>query len=169
MPCMLITIMVLSITPKVVNNSHTLDKKVTKYVVQKDSVEYYPLSEIMAAIAYHECANLSKLERWLVMEAFHNRIVDNFNNNGSSMKDQLLAPKQFTGLWKFRPNEFKYDSLDTISVQNKQMAEHIINGARLSEKRIYYWAGVCDKTTKHGKWVEKDHLKLPNFVKHKFR
>ena len=38
------------------------------------------------------------------------------------------------------------------------MAEHIINGARLSEKRIYYWAGVCDKTTKHGKWVEKDHL-----------
>lgn len=140
----------------------------TKYLINKDSVEYYPLPEVMAAVAYHECFNLSQEERWLVMEAFYNRIEDNFNNNGSTLKEQLLAPKQFTGLWKYNPQQFKYDECDTLCVQNKEMAAAIITGYRLiTSRRIYYWAGICDRTNAHGKWVRKNKL-LTN-TKHWFR
>jgi len=86
------------------------------YILEKDYIDKYPLEEVMAAVAYHECFNLSRLERWLVMEAFYNRIIHNFNNNGRTLKEQILAPKQFTGLWKFYPQQFKYDSNDTLCI-----------------------------------------------------
>ena len=128
------------------------------YLLNKDSVDQYPLAEVMAAIAYHECYDLSKLERWLIMEAFHNRLIYNFNNNGSDVKSQLLAPKQFTGLWKYNPEQFKFDTNDTICIQNFKMAESIIQGNRVCTRRIYYWAGKCDRNTSHGKFVNKDKL-----------
>lgn len=139
------------------------------YLLNKDSVQYYPLSEVLAAIAYHECFNLSKMERWLVMEAVVNRLEHNFNNNGPTIQDQLLAPKQFTGLWKFNPHQWKYDSSDTLCVQNKEMAELILEGSRVSVDTIYYWAGTCDSKTMHGKWVKQKHLKLPKNIQTLFR
>ena len=147
----------------------TVITKQTSYILNKDSIDQYPLAEVMSAVAYHECFNLSKLERWLIMEAFHNRLVNNFNNNGTTVKEQLLAPKQFTGLWKYSPQQFKYDSNDTLSIQNRQMAELIIDGSRVSTVTVYYWAGICDATTAHGKWVKKQCLKLPTHITHIFR
>lgn len=137
------------------------------YLLNKDSISFYPLSELMAAIAYHECFNLSRNERWLVMEAFHNRILDNFNNNGETVESQLLAPKQFTGLWKYNPQQWKYDNCDTLCTENETMAKLIIAGVRLSERRIYYWAGISDRNTRHGKWVGKH--KIYSQTKHWFR
>ena len=128
------------------------------YLLQRDSFEYYPVEEVMAAIAYHECLNLAPLERWLVMEAFYNRVIHNFNNNGASVKEQLLAPKQFTGLWKHCPQWFKYDSTNEIIFSNREMALQIISGARVSDRRIFYWAGKCDRHGKHGRWVKKNKL-----------
>jgi len=139
------------------------------YELDKDSVDQYPLDEIMAAVAYHECYNLSKLERWLVMEAFHNRIVYNFNNNGSDVKSQLLASKQFTGLWKYNPEQFKFDTHDTISVQNREMAQSIIEGNRFCPDTVYYWAGPGDHRTTHGRWMKKVHIKLPKQIIHLFK
>jgi len=139
------------------------------YELDKDSVNQYPLDEVMAAVAYHECFNLSKLERWLVMEAFHNRIIYNFNNNGTTVKEQLLAPEQFTGLWKYNPQQFKFDTHDSISVQNREMAQSIIEGNRFCTDTIFYWAGPCDHTTAHGKWMKRVHRKLPKQIIHLFK
>jgi hypothetical protein len=139
------------------------------YLLNKDSVEFYPVSEVMAAIAYHECYNLTQEERFLVMEAFLNRVEDNFNQNGNTVKEQLLAPKQFTGLWKYNPQQFKYDSSDSLCIQNREMAEAIISGYRISSRRIFFWAGISDRKTAHGKWVKKDKIKTSSNVKHWFR
>ena len=147
-----------------INSSITAEEKDIEiesrrcYQLNKDSIDNYPLDEIMSAIAYHECFNLTQEERFLVMEAFLNRIEDNFNNNGKTVKEQLLAPKQFTGLWKYNSQQWKYDSSDTISVQNKEMAQAIITGYRLSKQRLYYWAGSCDKKTAHGKFVARKKI-----------
>jgi hypothetical protein len=150
-------------------NISTLETSSRSYLLDKDLVDQYPLSEVMAAIAYHECFNQPKLERWLIMEAFLNRIEDNFNNNGPTVKEQLLAPKQFTGLWLFYPEQFKFDESDPIILENKKMAEYILAGLRVSSKRIYYWAGTCDMKTSHGRWVKKDNIKLPKIIKTIFR
>lgn len=139
------------------------------YELDKDSVDQYPLEEVMSAIAYHECYNLSKLERWLVMEAFHNRLIYNFNDNGTTVKQQLLANKQFTGLWKYNPQQFRFDTHDTISIQNREMAQSIIDGNRVCTDTLFYWAGPGDHRTAHGKWMKKVHIKLPKFIKHLFR
>lgn len=42
------------------------------YTISKQDVDKYPIAEVMAALAYHECYNLAPLERWLTMEAFYN-------------------------------------------------------------------------------------------------
>ena len=109
-----------------------------KYQLNKDSIEFYPLEEVMAAIAYHECFDLSRDERWLVMEAFHNRLMDNFNNNGTTVKEQLLAPRQFTGLWKYNSKQWKYDSTDKLCVLLPDYVlvsnEYIIGLALMIEK-----------------------------------
>lgn len=125
-------------------------------------------TEMMAAVAYHECYNLSKMERWLVMEALWNRVEDNFNNNGATLEEQLLAPKQFTGLWKHNPERFKYDENDQLCVENKQMAEYILSGVRISSRRIYYWAGISDRTTIHGKFVKRKKINSKSTI-HWFR
>ena len=93
----------------------------------------------------------------------------NFNNNGFTVKEQLLAPKQFTGLWKYNPQQFKYDNTDSISVENREMALSIIEGNRFCTDTVFYWAGPCDSRTAHGKWMKKNHIKLPKFIKHLFR
>lgn len=124
-------------------------------------------SEIIAAVAFHECYNLSKMERWLVMEALVNRVEDNFNGNGNTLIEQLLAPKQFTGLWKHNPQQFRYDENEPLCVENKRMAEYILSGIRLSSRRIYYWAGTCDLNTAHGKFVKRNAIKSK--TKHLFR
>ena len=124
-------------------------------------------SEIIAAVAFHECYNLSKMERWLVMEALVNRVEDNFNGNGNTLIEQLLAPKQFTGLWKYNPQQFRYDENEPLCIENKRMAEYILSGIRLSSRRIYYWAGTCDMQTSHGKFVKKNAIKSK--TKHFFR
>lgn len=128
------------------------------YQLNRDSIEYHPLPEVMAAIAYHEAYNLTQEERFLIMEAFMNRVEDNFNNNGYTVKEQLLAPKQFTGLWKYNPQQLKYDERDTLCIQNREMAEAVIAGYRIADRRIYYWAGKCDRATAHGKWVALNKL-----------
>lgn len=126
------------------------------YILNKDSVEHYPVAEVMAAIAYHECYNLSKDERFLIMEAFYNRVEDDFNNNGKTVKKQLLAPKQFTGLWKYNSQQFKFDSKDSICIENLEMAKAVISGYRIAKTRIYYWSSKKeDCNTKHGKWMQK--------------
>jgi len=124
-------------------------------------------SEIIAAVAFHECYNLSKMERWLVMEALVNRVEDNFNGNGTTLIEQLLAPKQFTGLWKHNPQQFRYDENELLCVENKRMAEYILSGVRLSSRRIYYWAGTCDMQTSHGRFVKQNAIKSK--TKHLFR
>lgn len=126
-------------------------------------------AEIIAAVAFHECYNLSKLERWLVMEALVNRVEDNFNNNGNTLLEQLTAPKQFTGLWKYSPQQFRYDENDQLCIENKRMAEYILSGIRISSRRIYYWAGTCDMQTSHGRFVKSNSIKTNNTIKHLFR
>lgn len=125
-------------------------------------------AEIIAAVAFHECYNLSKMERWLVMEALVNRVEDNFNGNGNTLIEQLLAPKQFTGLWKYNPQQFRYDENELLCVENKRMAEYILSGIRISSRRIYYWAGTCDMQTSHGRFVNQNSIKT-NSTKHLFR
>lgn len=154
-------LMLLVMIPVTSYNHEPEIKEVNKpkvYFLNKDSVDHYPLDEVMAAIAYHECLNLSPLERWLVMEAFHNRIIYNFNGNGATVKDQLLAPKQFTGLWKYCPQWFIYDENNEIIRNNREMAMEIISGARVTDRRIFYWAGKCDRKGKHGRFVKKKEL-----------
>lgn len=136
-----------------------ISEKPKNYLLKKDSLDHYPIAEVMAAIAYHECYNLAPLERWLVMEAFYNRVVYNYNNNGRSVKEQLLAPKQFTGLFKYYTSRFKFDSNDELINSNYNMALEILSGARASTDRIiFYWAGKCDRKTSHGKFVKKEEI-----------
>lgn len=120
----------------------------------------------MAAIAYHECGNLSPAERWYTMECFYNRIITNFNNNGKTVKEQLLAPKQFTGLFKYRPEAFKFDTSDSICIHNKIMAQAIICGSRLADDTIVYWASKSvDKNTRHYKQIFPKAIKLDSSFK----
>ena len=139
------------------------------YKLNKDSIQYYPLNEVMSAIAYHECYNLTQTERWLVMEAFMNRVEDNFNNNGHCVEEQLLAPKQFTGLWKYNSQQFQFNTNDTLSIQNLEMANAIIAGYRISTQRIYYWAGTTDHSCAHGRFVKRHKINTSNKIKHWFR
>lgn len=147
--------------PAIINKNVDQIIQFNRYNIDSLSVEY-----VMAGIAYHECFNLSYLDRWLTMEAFYNRLKINFNNNGTTVRGQLLAPKQFTGLFKYNPEQFKFDSSDTICQQNLVMAREIVNGNRVSNKTIVYWAGKsCDKSTLHWKLIYKNRLNLPNYLK----
>lgn len=139
------------------------------YYPEAEYMNKYPVEEVMAAVVYHECYNLSKLERWLVMEAFYNRIICNFNNNGKTVKQQILAKKQFTGLFTDNPQQFIYNDADTLCLQNVTMARAIIAGCRMSDRIIFYWAGECDRSTSHGRWVNRNKLKLPSTIKSWFR
>lgn len=140
------------------NNTHYHIVKPVRYTYTIDKMDIckYPTIEVLAAIAYHECGNLSKLDRWLTMEAVWNRVVTNFNKNGYCLESQLLAPKQFTGLWKYRPEDLKFDSTDPICLENLHMAKLIVAGNRYWKyEPIVYWAGKnCDRNTAHYRNIE---------------
>jgi len=89
------------------------------------------------------------------MEAVWNRVEDNFNNNGATFAEQLLAPKQFTGLFLFYPHQFRWDKDDPILEENLQIARSIIQGIRRCPSRIYYWASKSvDSNTSHYNWMK---------------
>lgn len=116
---------------------------------------------VLVAITNHECyANAQITERIFMMEAVWNRVQDNFGNHGLTLSDQLFAPKQFTGLFIYRPSAFciNFNTPNNqylISLARKIIYEH----KRLTSKRIYYWAGTCDSDGAHGKWVRKNKLR----------
>ena len=124
----------------------------------KDNLNY-PDAMILAGIAEHECLNLSWQERHLVMEAVWNRVLDNFNNNGTTIQEQLLAPKQFTGLFTLRPKDFCVDKTNPLHIENIYMALCVIKGHRLSDRCIYYWSDTTNKNHKHYKYVKNNHIK----------
>lgn len=117
---------------------------------------------VLVAITNHECyANAQITERIFMMEAVWNRVQDNYGNHGLTLSEQLLAKKQFTGLFIYNPKAFMVDF-------NNEKTKHLVKIARqiiyehkriYPHKRIYYWAGVCDKDGKHGRWVKKNKLK----------
>lgn len=113
---------------------------------------------ILAGIAEHECLNLSWQERHLVMEAVWNRVEDNFNGNGCTIQEQLLAPKQFTGLFIYRPKDFIVDKNNPRHIDNIYMALCVINGHRLTDKRIYYWSDTSNKKQRHYKYVKRHKI-----------
>lgn len=119
----------------------------------------YDNALILAGIAEHECLNLSWQERHLVMEAVWNRVEDNFNCNGTTIQEQLLAPKQFTGLFTLRPYHFYVDKNNPRHIENIYMALCVINGHRLSNKRIYYWSDTSNKQSKHYRYVRRKAIK----------
>lgn len=130
-----------------------------KIYFTKDNIDKYDPALVLAGIAEHECYDLSLIERHLVMEAMWNRVIDNYNNNGYTLKDQLLAPKQHTGLFKYNPKQFCFDLNNDRHLQNYQMAVNIINNhERLTNRCIYYWAGDCDKNTSHYRFVLSNKL-----------
>jgi hypothetical protein len=92
------------------------------------------------------------------MEAVWNRVNNNFNNNGSTLQEQLLAKKQFTGLFEINPKQFYFDPDNSRHYANYLMAKDVIQGNRISPKKIYYWAGTCDKHTRHYKQLFKKRL-----------
>ena len=134
-----------------------LNVEQTNIQFTRDNLDYHP-ALILAGIAEHECLNLSWQERHLVMEAVWNRVLDNYNNNGKTIQQQLLAPKQFTGLFIFRPKDFRVNKTDKRHIENIYMALCVIQGHRLSDKRIYYWSDTSNKNSKHYKYVK--HRKI---------
>lgn len=92
------------------------------------------------------------------MEAVWNRVQDNYNGNGQTIQQQLLAPKQFTGLFIYRPQHFYVDKNNPRHIENIYMALCVINGHRLSNKRIYYWSDHSSNN-KHYKYVRRKAIK----------
>ncbi len=134
-----------------------LNSNPDKIYFTKDNLNYDP-ALILAAVAEHECLNLSWQERHLVMEAVWNRVIDNYNNNGCTIQEQLLAPKQFTGLFIYRPQHFYIDKKNKRHIENIYMALCVIQGHRLSNKKIYYWSDSDNKSHPHYKYVK--HRKI---------
>jgi len=140
-----------------------LNSNPDKIYFTKDNLNYDP-ALILAAVAEHECLNLSWQERHLVMEAVWNRVQDNYNNNGTTIQEQLLAPKQFTGLFIFRPKDFSVNKTNKRHIENIYMALCVINGHRLSNRRIYYWSDKTNTNHKHYKYVNRNRIKGFNTV-----
>jgi len=131
----------------------------------EDNIDIVPEEYVLAAVAYHECYNLDTLERRYVMEAVWNRVQDNFNNNGTTLKEQMLAPKQFTGLFKYSPEQFRFEATDSLLIQNLNMAREIIyENKRSCPKRIYYWASKSqDSNTAHYRNIINNSLTEDHF------
>ena len=132
----------------------------TEIQFTRDNLNYHP-ALILAGIAEHECLNLSWQERHLIMEATWNRVIDNYNNNGCTIQEQLLAPKQFTGLFIYRPQHFYINKKNPRHIENIYMALCVIQGHRLSDKRIYYWSDNTNKQCKHYKYVKRRKITTP--------
>jgi hypothetical protein len=117
---------------------------------------------VLVAITNHECDTTTEItERIFMMEAVWNRVQDNYGNHGLTLSDQLLSPKQFTGLFIYRSSQFSIDFNNPRTKHLIELAREIIyNHKRIyPEKRIYYWAGICDSDGSHGKWVKKKKIK----------
>ena len=131
----------------------------------EDNIDIVPEEYVLAAIAHHECFNLDTLERRYVMEAVWNRVQDNFNNNGTTLKEQILAPKQFTGLFKYYPEQFRFEGTNPLLVENVKIARDIIyKNNRSCPKRIYYWASKSqDSNTSHWRNIINNSLTKDHF------
>jgi len=126
----------------------------------QDNLKDYPEEYILAAITKHECFDNSQItERIFIMEAVWNRVIDNFGNQGTTLTNQLLSPKQFTGLFIYRAKEFCIDLNNPKDRYLIKLAREIIyqNKRIYPKKRIYYWAGINDGS--HRKWVLRKKFK----------
>ena len=135
-----------------------LNVETSKIEFTRDNLNNYDPVLILAGIAKHECLNLSWQERHLVMEAVWNRVQDNYNGNGTSIQEQLLAPKQFTGLFIYRPQDFSVNKTDPLDIENIYMAICVINGHRLANRKIHYWSDNTNKNSKHYRYVKRHKI-----------
>lgn len=127
----------------------------------RNNLDLYSNASILAGVVNHECFDCLPEERHLVMESLWNRVINNYNQNGYNIISQLLAPKQFTGLFIYSPERFSFNPNNQHDLENFEMAKQIIDGQRIADKCIYYWAGKqCDMDTLHGKWLNKRKIKL---------
>lgn len=128
----------------------------------KTNIGTYLPEYVLVAITNHECYNDAPItERIFMMEAVWNRVQDNYGNNGLTLSDQLLAQKQFTGLFIYNTNLFSIDFNSSKDRYLVELARKIIYEHKriYPEKRIYYWAGTDDSDHVHGKWVKRKQLK----------
>lgn len=107
------------------------------YILEQSKIDTYPIEQVLVAIAYHECRNKYQEDRILIMQAVWNRLTNNFNKNGTLLSQQLLAPKQFTGLFD---NNLKFSTLEKTQVEDLKVAKLICAGINFAPKTIYYWA-----------------------------
>lgn len=134
----------------------------SKIYFDKTNIGTYLPEYVLVAITNHECYENSPItERIFMMEAVWNRVQDNYDYNGITLSDQLLAKKQFTGLFKYRTHTFSIDFENNKDKYLIELARKIIYEHKriYPEKRIYYWAGTDDSDHAHGKWVKRKQLK----------
>lgn len=131
----------------------------TKIYFNKTNIGENLPEYVLVAITNHECyKNAPITERIFMMEAVWNRVQDNYGNHGITLSDQLLVPKQFTGLFKYRTADF-YVDVNRDKYLIKLAREIIYEHKRIYPIRLYYWAGTDDSDHAHGKWVNKKRLK----------
>jgi len=127
----------------------------------RNNLDQYSNASILAGVVNHECYDCLLEERHLVMETVWNRVVNNYGQHGYDIISQLLAQKQFTGLFIYRPKDFSFNPNNQRDLENFEMAKRIISGQRISDQCTYYWASKqCDLDTLHGKWLNKRKIKL---------
>lgn len=133
-------------------------RKITKrnISIQQDAV-------LMAAIAWNEIRNGHPMERWLIMEATWNRVANNYNNNGSTLAKQVLAPKQFPLPY----SQLYFNPANPYMQENYKMALQIIAGERIAETTIYSWSTSRDKGNHH-KYITRKAIKTYGLTQHTF-
>ena len=161
---LLFLLSLVSFIPKnipIINLPEIVVKADSKIHFNPDNINLYLPEYVLVGIVNHECfKNAEITEKIFIMEAAWNRVVYNFNGNGITLADQLLAKNQFTGLFKYRPKEFviNFNSSDNqylIKLAREIIYEH----KRIYPIKIYYWAGICDSDGAHGKWVKRKQMK----------
>jgi hypothetical protein len=129
--------------------------KFKKHKIPKDQ------ALVLAALAWNEIRNGHPLERWLIIEAAWNRVINNYNSNGATLQKQLAARKQF-----YLPT-LVFDPKNPYHQENYRFALAIIAGARVADKPIYYWATKTDKGN-HFKRVKRKKIDTYGLTKHIF-
>ena len=123
----------------------------------KDNISTELPEYVLVAITNHECyhdANIT--ERIFMMEAVWNRVMYNFNGNGITLTQQLLAKDQFSGLFLYNKDKFSLDiQKDRYLISLAR--EIIYNHKRIYPVKLFYWTGF-DKNS-HRKWVLQRKLK----------
>lgn len=148
-----------------VTESSNIELENTKIQFNKHNLNDVNPEYVLAAIAWHEAGKSDINERRYIMEAVWNRVEDDFNNNGASLEQQMLAPKQFTGLFLYHTHRFSFDYTNITHLENLDAAREIIyQKKRTCPKRIYYWAGkVTDKNTSHWRNIYNESLNIVHF------